>query len=72
MGDVVLFGIEARVTSAVPDPFEFDHDLVPGCGTDVLEDNDGRAVIFDPSHHTAKRAAGFSIRRDVLFLIVQV
>ena len=72
MRDIVLFGIKARVTSAVPDPLEFGHDLIPRCGTNVLEDNDGRAVVFDPSQHTAERATGLSVRRDVLFLIVQV
>ena len=70
--DVELLSVKARVTSAVPNPFELDHDLIPGCGTDVLEDDDQRAVIFDPSHHTAEGATGLSIRGDVLFLVVQI
>jgi len=70
--DIVLFGIKARVTSAVPDPLEFCHDLIPRCRTNVLEEDDGRTMVFDPSQHTAERATGLSIRRDILFLVVQV
>lgn len=72
MRDVILFGVKACVASAVPDPLEFDHDLVPWCGTNVLEDNNGRTVIFNPSHHTAEGATGLPVRRYILFLVVQV
>ena len=72
MRDVVLLGIEACVTSAIPDLLEFDHNLIPRRGTNVLEDDDGRAMIFNPSQHTAECATRFSIRRYILFLIVQV
>ena len=72
MGDVELFGIKACAASAVPDPLKFGSDLIPRRGTNVLEDDDGRAMIFNPSQHTAESAPGLSVRRNILFLVVQV
>ena len=72
MRNVVLFGIKAGAACAVTDPLEFGRDLIPRCGTDIFEDDNGRAVVFNPSQHTTESTTGLSIRRDILFLVVQV
>ena len=72
MRDIELLSVKASVTSAVPNPLEFNDDLIPRCGTDVLENDDQRTMIFYPSHHTTERATGLPIRGDILFLVVQI
>ena len=72
MRDVVLLCIKAGAASTVPDPLEFSRYLIPGCRANIFEDNNGRTMVFNPTQHAAESTTGLSVRRDILFLVVQV
>lgn len=48
------------------------HNLVPRSVADVFQDDDRRLVLLDPLQHASERPTGFTIRFDVLLLVVKV
>lgn len=48
-----------------------DH-LVPRRTAHILQDDDGWLILLDPLQHPSKCPAGFTVRFDVLLLVVEV
>jgi hypothetical protein len=48
------------------------HNLVPGSVANVFQDDNRWLVLLDPLQHASERPTGFTIRLDVVLLVVEV
>lgn len=72
MWNVKILGIHPKKIRTIVVLFEILYHTLPGCSTDVFEDNQGRLVFLDPRHHSTECPPRLTISIDVLLLIVKV
>ena len=69
--NVVVLSVHAKEIGTILDPFEVLHDSIPRGTADVLKDNERWPMFINPRHHTSKCSARFSVRVDILLLVVK-
>lgn len=71
MRNIVIFRIHSEESSAVFVLFEIINDFLPRRTAHIFEDNERGPMSVYPRHHSAERTPGFSVRINVLLLIIE-
>lgn len=72
VGDVVVLRIHSHLIRSILVLRPISDDLIPWSRTDVLHDDQGRAMPLDPGHHTLECTGRLSPIVNALLLVVQI